>query len=161
MQKTIIPLDLESLVPSEAVFRISGYDSDITLKKWSLKIKQAAIAHYGEKQLADIFKRQDVVGMADIVFRFMMKAADREKFEVIAADKKSDPDADIETALDAFLSAVITPKDQAAVVKALVATVGIGEPQLKIIEEALKHPVNAGATEEGGEESPNDQSPNP
>lgn len=171
MSKTVIPLDLDSLVPTEVTFRVSGWKEEITLKKWSLKIKQQAIKTIGAKRLGEIFKSQEVVGMAEIVYKFLMKAETRDKFEAEVEKLKGDRDLEVENGFDVFLLAISSPKDQTTVVKALVATVGIGEPELKVIEKALKHPVNANSehaldldemNEKAGENAdPNVQSPNP
>lgn len=159
MQKTYLPLDLDSLVPTEATFQISGHPNELQLKKWTLKVKQSAISFYGEQELGKIFTSQNVVKMSEIVYKFMLKAEFKAQFEKIAEEKKGDPDAEIENGFDAFLTAIVSPKDQAAVVKALVATIGIGEPELKIIEQALKDPVNKKFVE--GTQDPNEPSLNP
>jgi len=136
--KTIIPIDLQSLVPTEATLKLSTIKEELVLKKWTLKVKAHAIAHFGEPKLATIFKTQDMIGMAEIVYRFMLKPEGRKIFELMV-----DPDAEIDTPIDAFLESISSPSDQANMVRALVQTVGIGEEEVKKITEALKHEVNA------------------
>lgn len=150
MQKPIIPIDLESLLPQPAEFELASHPGKIFhLRKWTLKIKAWALAHYGEEKIATVFQRQDVVGMADIIFRFMLVDEDKLFFN---------------NDLDTFMDSVVTTKDQYNIIKALVKTVGIGEPELKLIEESLKDPVNAnaqvGPVKEGGDADPKPQRPN-
>lgn len=143
--KTVIPLDLESLVPTESFFRVSGFPEEIKLKKWTLKVKADAIKRFGELELGKIFTTQNVVGMAGVVYFCMMFPSTRDKFEAVATAAKENPDNEIEDGFDAFLAAIESAKDQATMVKALCATVGIGEPELKKVEAALKSEINKGS----------------
>jgi hypothetical protein len=91
----------------------------LTLCRWSLRVRSWAITHYGAERLAEIFKTQNLIAMGEISY-YMLK--EKELFPT----------------LDAFLDAVCTPKDHLNMVAAMLGTLGIAEPKIEEIREAMK-----------------------
>lgn len=114
-----MPLDLFDLVPVEATFSLSERPNEVfTLCKWSLRIRAWATQRYTAEGLKIIFETQQIGEIADLAF-FMLK-------EKSAFKSK-----------DEFLECVVTLKDQIDLTKALLTTVGIGEPEIKKISDAV------------------------
>lgn len=122
---TTLPLKLEDLAPKETSFTLSTQPGKtFTLCRFSLRVRAwASEKHGGAQGLKGIFETQKILEIADIAF-FMLK--EKEAF----------------ASQDDFLDAIVTVGDQVQVVKALLGAVGIGEPELKAIEE---HVSKAGA----------------
>lgn len=119
-QSKFIPLDLMSLSPQDAEFVLDARPGEIfTLRKWSIRSKQWAVEKYGTQALDKIFRELSIVEICDITW-FMLK--DQNKFK----DQED------------FLENVCSVRDQIAVIKALLKTVGIGEPELNKIDAAMK-----------------------
>lgn len=123
-----IPFDLMDLVPTEAVFTTSGHPTPLTLCKWTLRVRNWAEKKYSSAGLDEMFRKQQIEKVADVAW-FMLK----EK----AAFKTYDD----------FLDAFSTPKDQLNLITALLATIGIGEPEIKKINDDI--------TKAGGNPDPN------
>ena len=129
-----LPLNLNDLSPREATFDLSTFpNKKFTLCRWSLRIRAWASEKYTNKGLQEIFAQQRIVEIADMAF-FMLKEKDQ------FADQ------------DAFLDAIVTVQDQINLIKALLETVGIGEPEIE--------KINASLPKEGPP-SPNVKSPSP
>lgn len=121
------PLNLADLVPTEAVFYLSDNpEKPITLCRWSLRVRSWATAKYTPEGLKEIFEKQKIEEIADMAF-FMLK------------DKTQFPNK------EAFLDAIVTITDQINIIKALLKTVGIGEPEVeKIIKSVNQAPSAEG-----------------
>lgn len=116
-----VPFDLFDLVPTEATFELSERPGQVyTLCKWSLRVRTWAEQKYSSAGLKTIFETQQLPQIADMAF-FMLK-------EKAAFKTKDD-----------FLDAIVTIKDQITVIKALLTSVGIGEPEIKKITEDLNN----------------------
>jgi hypothetical protein len=133
------PLDLNDLVPKETSFQLSGFpDKTLTLCRWSLRVRAWAFDHYGPKDLQEIFEKQKMIQISQIAY-FMLKEKDLVK------------------SVEELQDAVITIQDQINLTKALLSSVGIGEPEIEKIDKAAKD-LQAKAE---GTPDPNDPSPNP
>ncbi len=116
------PLDLADLVPKEATFTIgTGAEAKaLTLCRFSLRVRAWATSKYSSGGLKMIFERQQIVEIADIAW-FMLK--EKEKFP---------------KGQDEFFDAILTVQDQINLIKALMFTIGIGEPEIAQLEGAAK-----------------------
>jgi hypothetical protein len=130
-----LPFNLMDLAPKETTFTVSGCDKPLTLCKWSLRVRQWAKDKYGAEKLKAIFEMQDIDEIADIAW-FMLKDDCKDIFK---GDKAN------------FLDAISSMRDNLSLIKALLAAIGIGEPEIEQINQALK--------DSGGPPDPNDQSP--
>lgn len=120
MSNTEHPLNLADLSPQEAVFNLSTSPGQpLTLCRWSLRIRTWAQTKYGSEGLKNIFEKHQLVEIADMVY-FMLK------------DKTAYP------TLDSFLDAVVTTQDQVNIIKALLQTIGFGEPEIEQVSKAMK-----------------------
>lgn len=119
------PIRLEDLVPKETAFELSQMPGQkLTLCRWSLRVRAWATAKYTPQGVKDIFEQQKIEEIADMAF-FMLK------------------EKDVFGGLDSFLDNIITIQDQIAVIKALLGAVGIGEPEIQQISEAVGDPGKA------------------
>lgn len=115
-------IDLSNLIPAKTEFELSRLEGKkIKLRHWSLRVRRWAEAKYTSKGLADLFKELQITKIAELSW-FMLEDESRALFK----DQ------------DDFEDHVASPKDQVALIKALLRTVGIGEPEIKKIDEALK-----------------------
>lgn len=134
-----IPLNLHDLSPQEARLTLSGGPNALpitmTLCRWTLRVRAWAIEKYSHKGLQQIFEKQMITEIADLAF-FMLK--EKELF----ASK------------DEFMDAVVTTQDQINLIKALLHTVGIGEPEIDKLGKAFPEEKKEGPP------SPNVPSPN-
>lgn len=105
------PLLLEDLVPVEAEFKLSGFDQTLTLSKWSLRVRAWAFEKYGAENLQKFFENKDILKISEIAF-FLLK------------DKSQ-----IKT-LEQFQDLIVTIEDQVNLLKAVIKTIGVGEPQI-------------------------------
>lgn len=119
MKQTL--LNLMDLAPKEATFDLSGAEGGpITLCRWSLRVRAWALERFGSPQaLQSVFSDQKINDIADLAF-FMLK--DKARF----------------TSKDAFLDAVVTVQDQLNLIKALLYTIGIGEPEIEKLNQAAE-----------------------
>ena len=115
-----LPFDLTSLIPREATFTVSG--KTLTLCRWSLRVRNWATNKYGHQGLAEIFEQQKIQEIADMAW-FMLK------------EKDQFPGA---SGMDDFLDLVSSIEDQVNLIKALLSSVGIGEPEIKKISDGIK-----------------------
>lgn len=114
------PLNLDDLVPREVTFYLSDNPTrPVTLCKWSLRVRAWATSTYTSKGLEEIFSKQKIEEIAEMAF-FMVK--DKTLFET----------------KDAFFDSIVTVRDQINVIKALLTTVGIGEPEIEKITKAVE-----------------------
>lgn len=129
-----VPLRLEDLEPREATFTLSTRPDDkFTLCRWSLRVRAWVTAKHTPEELQKIFEMKDILKVAEIAF-YMLK--EKEKFD----------------GYDGFLDAVASIQDQINLIKAVVGTIGLGEPELAKVQSQL---------EKGGQNNdPNDSSPN-
>lgn len=133
-----MPLKLMDLVPKETQFKLSDYpDKEFTMGRWTLRVRQWATDKYTPKGIERIFKTQQINEIADIAY-FMLAEKDKKEFFKTK---------------DEFLEHVVTIQDQVNVIMALLAGVGIGEPEIEKLNQALQK-------DNEGEESPNEISPN-
>jgi len=114
------PLNLLDLVPRESTFTLAALpDKTFTLCKWSLRIRAWAKSKYTSEGLKNIFEKQQIEEIAEMAY-FMLKEKD---------DFKS---------LDDFFDAICSVQDQVNVIMALLGAVGIGEPEIKAIDDSLR-----------------------
>lgn len=124
-----LPLNINDLAPQEATFELSNLEGKkFTLGRWSLKTRAWAFDTYGPEKLKEIFEKQQILDLAAIAY-YMLKEKDQFKSK------------------DEFLDAVVTTQDILVVTKAILKTVGIGEPEIKKIVDAhersqKKEPAN-------------------
>ena len=115
----ILPLSLNDLNPTEAVFTLSTMPgTPLTLRPWSLYVRAWAQNKYTNAGLQTIFSKQMMVEIAEIAF-FLLR--DKSPF-------KDEND---------FLDKVLTIQDQINLIKAVLQTVGIGEPEIEKISQSL------------------------
>lgn len=128
-----IPLSLEDLKPQEALFELSTKPGQkLTLCRWSLRVRSWALKTYGGPEgLKQIFELQKIEEIAQMAF-FMLK--EKEQFPA---------------GFDDFADSICGPIDEVAVIKALLSSIGIGEPELQKINDSMK----------GAPPPPNAQSP--
>jgi hypothetical protein len=127
-----IPLKLQDLVPKESNFSLSTIPGKtFTLCRWSLRVRAWALEKYTPMGLKNIFEQQKIIEIAEMAF-FMLK------------------EKDVFPSQDAFFDSVVTIQDQINLITAVVGTVGIGEPEIKKLNEAL-----------GAPPGPNEKSPKP
>lgn len=133
-----LPLTLSDLKPAEAVFKLSTLpNTELTLCRWSLRVRGWAVDKFGAENLQSIFEKQKIQEIAEIAW-YMLK----EK-SLFSDDKELQP-------FDKFLDSISTIQDQISLVKALLYTIGIGEPEIEKISKSLE-----------GNPNPNPPSPNP
>jgi hypothetical protein len=119
------PLDLSALAPQEATFTLSGLpDKTLTLCKWTLRVRAWAFEKYGAKELQKIFAEHRILPLSEIAF-FMLKEKDAFK------------------SFDDFQDAVSTTQDYLAITKAILKSVGIGEPEIEKINDDLEKKAKA------------------
>ncbi len=116
-----VPLNLADLSPIEAAFELSGRKAPLTLCRWSLRVRAWAVAKYTSEGLDQIFRKQDISAIADMAY-FMLKEKDQFKSQ------------------DDFLDAICSIQDQINLIKALLQSVGIGEPEMQKIAASLPKP---------------------
>lgn len=130
------PLNLDDLVPQETAFKLSTLPGrEIHLRRWSLRARKWAVDKYGAEELQQIFNNRQVEKIAALAY-FLLRDDDQKSFPTE----------------DDFLDAVATIPDQIELIKAVLRTIGIGEPQIEKINELEKLA--------GGTKDPNEQSPN-
>lgn len=116
------PLNLHDLVPREMAFNLSTIENELHLCRWSLRVRAWATAKYTPEGLRDIFEKQQIEEIADMVW-FMLKDDDKKLF----GNEKN-----------VFLDNVVTMQDQINIIKALLGSVGIGEPEIKQISKSME-----------------------
>lgn len=129
------PLDLASLAPQEATFTLSGLpDRTLTLCKWTLRVRAWAFDKYGPEKLREIFEKHLIIQISEITF-FMLKEKDAFK------------------TFEEFQDAVVSTADQLNLTKALLKSVGIGEPEID--------KINADLEKKAGKAKKDKPDPNP
>lgn len=127
-------IDLMSLSPKEATLTLDG--KTVTLCRFSLRVRTWALEKYGgPKGFQDIFEGKKMAAIAELGF-YMLK------------------EKDVFPTQDDFFDAINTTKDQIDLIKALLTSIGIGEPEIKKLDDQL-------AAELKEKIDPNVQSPNP
>lgn len=120
-----IPLKLNDLIPKEAKFRLSDFpDKEFSLCRWSLRVKGWVLEKYTSDEVNEIFSQQKINEIAVIAY-FMLKEKDQ-----FLNDKG-------EQSIDSFMESIVTVQDQVNVIKALLTTVGIGEPEIEKINDSI------------------------
>lgn len=113
------PINLHDLSPRDVTFKLSQMpEATLTLSRWSLRVKAWAMAHYTPAGLKGIFEGRDVPKMAEICYYLL-----REK--------------NIFPTQDSFFEAICGPKDELAILTAMLGTLGIGEPEIEKINKSL------------------------
>lgn len=120
----IMPLQLADLVPQNATFNLKEIPTPLTLRRWSLRVRDWAVKKYTAKGVRIAFETLDVGIIAEVAF-FMLDDESRKNFK--------DPEA--------FADSIVTIQDQIAVIKAVSATMGVGEIEFKKITDALTPPA--------------------
>ena len=119
-----LPISLEDLVPKESTFTLSTLPGkSFTLCRWSLRVRAWAIARYTSEGLKEIFDKQKIDEIAQMTW-FMLKEKDA-----------------FPAGLDGeggFLDNISSPRDQIGIITALLGSVGIGEPEIKKINDLVK-----------------------
>lgn len=134
-------LDLNDLSPKEAKFKLTDLPGkEFTLCRWSLRVRMWVMSQYTEKQVEELFSKHQINDIAKIAY-YMLKEKDQ------FLDEKGQP------TLDGFLDRILNMDDIVSVIRALLQSIGIGEPEVKKITE--------GADKTGQQSDPNVQSPNP
>ena len=117
---TKFPLDLNTLAPKEAEFTLSSNpELKLTLCRFSLRVRAWAFDTYGPARLKEIFEKHHIIPISEMAF-FMLK--EKEVFKTVAD----------------FQDAVITTGDQVTLIKALLTSVGIGEPEIEKIHNDIE-----------------------
>lgn len=119
-----MPINIMDLKPVDAKFRLSTVEKELTIGRWSLRVRNWAIERFGHEEIKKIFEQQKISEIAEIAF-FMLR------------EKDLFPDSEEMSGHDKFLDAIVSPQDTLNVIKAVIGAVGIGEPELKKIGEAL------------------------
>lgn len=121
------PLNIIDLVPKETAFSLSTFpDRTFTLCRWSLRVRAWAMEKYSSEELKEIFSGIKINEIADIAY-FMLKEKDFFKTK------------------DDFLDAISSTQDSVNIITALTGSIGIGEPEIKQIQESIdagKDPVS-------------------
>jgi hypothetical protein len=125
-----LPFDLMDLDPKEITFTIGN--RELTLCKWSLRVRAWAIKRFTSEGIDKMFRTHDLQNIAELAY-FMLKDEHKKEFPT----------------LDSFLDIVSSVRDQLNLIKALVATLGIGEGELKKIDESM------GSKEKSEPQNPN------
>lgn len=120
-----LPIDLMDLVPQDSPFKLSTRPEEtFTLCRWSLRVRSWAVKQYGAEGLQTIFNEQRIQEISEMAW-FMLKEKD-----------KFPPTKEL-TPFECFQESITTVADQLAVIKALLAAVGIGEPEIDKIQKAI------------------------
>lgn len=140
-----LPFRLEDLEPKETIFTLAGVIDDqgnprpLTLCRWSLRVRAWASAKFGGPEgLQAIFALKKIDQLTELAW-FMLK------------DKSAFVERDGLTPYEVFLDSISSVKDQLDLVKALMGTVGMGEPEVQKLAEGPQ----------GEAPSPNEESPKP
>jgi hypothetical protein len=142
MELKNLPLNIVDLVPKESTLKLERVPAELKLRHWSLLVKEWAKKRFGgPENVQVIFAEQRIVEIAELCF-FMLKDQSKIHFQ----------DASGTPSFDNFLDSIASVKDQIAIQKALLATIGIGEPEFEQIEKTIPK----GATESA---DPKPQSP--
>lgn len=119
-----MPLNLQDLTPKETTFVLSDFPNEkFTLCRFTLRVRAWVLERYTSKELQGIFEDQKINDIALISY-FMLK--EKEKFPT----------------LDSFLDAIVTIQDQISVMKALLGSIGIGEPEIQQINKSIAEPAS-------------------
>lgn len=113
--------NLSDLNPTEAQFTLKTFpDKVFTLCRWSLRVRSWALRTYGGPEgLKQIFESRSIEKIAEMAY-FMLKEKDQFPTQ------------------DDFFDNVCGPRDELALMTALMTTIGIGEPEIKKINEMLE-----------------------
>ncbi len=129
------PLNLHDLVPKKVTFHLSTMPEDqtqtrtnLTLCRWSLRVRAWATEKYTSAGIQDIFVKQEIGAIADIAW-FMLEE------KALFPKGKED-----------FLDSVASIQDQINIMKALLGSLGIGEPEIEKINAKLPQPESADST---------------
>lgn len=113
-------LRLQDFKPKETTFKLGDFpDRDFTLCRWTLRVRMWALENYTSEQLKVIFENQQINDIAVISY-FMLK------------------EKDVFPTQDSFLDAISTIQDQINVIMAMLGSLGIGEPEVQKIVDAIE-----------------------
>lgn len=118
-------LNLMDLVPRKADFKLSKFEGKtFHLEAWSLYYRTIFTNKYGAEKLGLVFRDQRIVEIGEMAYEML-------------EEKEQFPE------LKDFLKAVESMEDQVGLIKALLATVGMGEPEIqKVAAEAKRRGYN-------------------
>ncbi len=145
----ILPLKLSDLVPKNSTFYLAEIVDEakapkpLTLRRWSLLVKNYIIEKYGAQTVRQAFLKGDLVVIADVAF-YMLDEDSKKNFKSV----------------DHFMDSIVGHKDEVAVLKAVNETMGMGEVEMKKITEALEaDPSLAEKFEKAVDSDPNLRAP--
>lgn len=119
-----MPLSLQDLKPKMTTFQLEDFPTEkFTLCRFTLRVRAWVLERYTSKELQGIFEDQKINDIALISY-FMLK--EKEKFPT----------------LDSFLDSIVTIQDQISVMKALLGSIGIGEPEIEQINKSITEPAS-------------------
>jgi len=110
-------LTIQDLVPQKANFKLKDIDHELTLKPWSLRVKTWAVEKYGAGELKKIMEKMQTIQIGEITF-FMLTDECKALF-------KND--------INNYLDAVQGVQDELAMHKALLHSMGLGEPEIEAL----------------------------
>lgn len=110
---------LANLQPRMAKFKLSGIDKEITLSRFSLRVKIFISEKYGPENVQKIFEEKRLKEISEIAW-FML--IEKELFN---------------NDLNKFLDEICTTSDQLNLITALLESIGIAEPELKEIQKSI------------------------
>lgn len=106
-------LDIQDLQPEEAVFEVSGKPGKLyTLNKLTLRGRIWLNKRFTQEQIKSMFETQNIGDVSEIAY-YLLK------------DKSDFP------TLEEFQDSFVTQKDFVALMKSLLATIGISEPVMQ------------------------------
>ncbi len=128
MELKKLPLDLDDLRPQESTFVLDLLPGKtLVLRHWSLIVKNWALKRFGGAvDVQIIFAEQRIDEIAELCF-FMLKPESKLHF----VDGSGEP------TLEKFFDSICSIKDQITIQKALLKTIGIGEPEFKKLEDKI------------------------
>jgi len=110
---------LANLQPKMAKLKLSGIKNDLTLSRFSLRVKIFISEKYGPENVQKIFEEKRLKEISEIAW-FMLVEKDL-----------------FNNDLNKFLDEICTTEDQLNLITALLESIGIAEPELKEIQKAI------------------------
>ncbi len=107
-------LSILDLTPQSVEFNLSTVKETLVLKPWSLRVKAWAVEKYGAGNLKSIIEKMQTVQIGEITF-FMLTDESKAIFKTV----------------DNYFDSIQSTRDELAVHKALLKSMGIGEPEIE------------------------------
>lgn len=120
MAKKHKKLSIQDFTPQRVSFKLKNVDADLWLRPWSLRVKAWAIEKYGVGELRKIMEGMKTVQIAEICF-FMMEDESKNNFKN----------------QDDFFDKIQAVEDELSVHRAVLSSMGIGEPQIEELEKIM------------------------